>query len=325
MRTTSRHDANWGILFEVINPASPRAVLADDLELPYATDLNVSMRWGLPRSSGSVTLSYIDRDYKNLLEAFVGDQGTTVVPVPGSGESVEVDTIVWDNAAQAERRYQAIAATWDYRPGFRWNLGGSWTYGETTGNVEEVLEETGLGSAIETYGRSRPEAAAVPFGNLATDIRHRFNLWGNYRFDLGRAGALVLGALATYQSGAPWNRSARVRFSPDPDYLNEGGFNRYTHYFDGRGNNRFDDWSSFDLSARYQLPIFRRLDGWLKVNVVNVFNDDALISFDTTASAVPDAGTGDLEWQPEATFGTPRTVNDYQVPRRYQLTLGLAF
>ena len=122
-----------------------------------------------------------------------------------------------------------------------------------------------------------------------------------------------------------WSRTAAVNFSTDPEgeYVNAATA-QYTYFFDGRGNNGFDDWWSFDLSGRFQFRIFKRLEAWVKATVTNVFNNSALVQFDTT-------GSGDISdpanpmWTPSSTFGTPRGPEDYQIPRVYQFTLGLAF
>ena len=114
-----------------------------------------------------------------------------------------------------------------------------------------------------------------------------------------------------------------MSFSDDPVYVNETS-NRYWHYFDGRGNNSFDDWWSLDLSGRYQFPIGGKLDGWVKVTVLNVFDNDALVAHQTAGQAVNNAA-GTLVWEPFPGFGEARSQFDYQRPRSYLFTLGLTF
>ena len=127
------------------------------------------------------------------------------------------------NFSIANRRYKALVATWDYRPGVRWNIGGNWTYSELTGNWEGSNPNNSgpVLSPIGNYERTRPEGAAVPYGNLYDDTPHRIQAWGNYRFDLKRAGSLVLGGIARFESGSNWSRTAGVPLADDPDYNNE--------------------------------------------------------------------------------------------------------
>jgi len=332
-------DAQWGVLANVLDPEQPTAFLADDLELPRADELTLGVRAALPRNTGSFTLTYVDRDYKRQIDDFVGDLGTTTISDPVTGESLPpFDNTVWANASVGDRRYQAVVATWNYRPGVRWSIGGNWTYSELTGNWEGNNPGNSffVGTPIGDYERSRPEANAVPQGNLYDDTAHRVQAWGNYRFDLKRTGSLVLGGIARFQSGSNWSRTAQVLLADDPGYNLPPG-STYEHFFDGRGNNTFDHGWTFDLSTRWQFPIFTRLNGWLKATVLNVFNNDALIAYDTSGFASDD-GMGNLSWEPVGNcdpgdspsvdctgFGRIRSQDDYQSPRAYVFTLGLAF
>ena len=54
-----------------------------------------------------------------------------------------------------------------------------------------------------------------------------------------------------------------MAYASDPGYANEAG-QSYTHYFDGRGQNTYEDWWSLDLSSRWTFPI------WLYVSVTGV-------------------------------------------------------
>jgi hypothetical protein len=332
-------DTRWGVLAGVVDPEQPTVFLADDLELPRTDEFTLGVRAALPRNTGSLTLTYVDRDYKREIDDFVGDLGTTTISDPVTGESLPpFDNTFWGNSAVADRRYRAIVATWDYRPGVRWDVGGNWTYSELTGNWEgnNPLRSIFHGTPIGNYERSRPEAAAVPHGNLYDDTPHRIQAWGNYRIDLKRAGSLVLGGIARFESESNWSRTAQVLLADDPAYNNEVG-QTYEHFFDGRGNNSFDSWWSLDVSARWQFTIFKRLDGWLKATVVNVFDNDDLIAYDTTGFA-EDNSAGILSWAPTGNcgpgdspsvdctgFGRIRNQGDYQQPRSYLFTLGLAF
>jgi hypothetical protein len=126
-----RDDEQWGVVVAIQDPDQPTAFLADDIDLPYTDELTLGVRAALPRDSGSLTVTYIDRDSKDMFEDFVGGFGEEqlVDPAdPTSGETLLLDRTVWGNAPTAERRYRAIVLNGDYRPGARWNVGGNWTY-----------------------------------------------------------------------------------------------------------------------------------------------------------------------------------------------------
>ncbi len=328
----------WGIVNAVTDPAQPTQFLASGINAPYANDFNFSVRYALPRNSGSFVFAFIDRRFKKLIDDFVGGFGTTTIsnPLPPPAANFSFDTRFWNNTSQAQREYQAANFIADWRPSANWGIGGNYTWSQTQGNYEgEGRNQPAIGTAIGNWVDSRPRAAAVPFGTLDEDITHRLRGWGTYRWNFNRAGQFVLGSVITYQSGQVWSNTADVPYNDNPAYLNDTG--TFTYYFDGRGNNRFNNWWRVDVSGRYQFPIWKQLNGWLKVDVLNATNEGTLISYGTAGSAVTNAA-GTLVWQangncdqsdPPSTscsqFGRIRNQGDYQQPRTYLLTLGLTF
>jgi outer membrane receptor protein involved in Fe transport len=334
----------WGITSTIKDPEQPTQFLASDITAPYADDFNFSVRHALPRNSGSLVLAIADRRFKGLIDDFVGGYGFTTVTDPDPSDpnnpaSFTFDSRWWANAAQAERRYTAATLVVDWRPSPNWGVGGNYTFAQTQGNYEGEAEfRPASGSQIGNWVESRPESTAVPYGLLDVDIPHRLRAWGNYRWNFDRAGQFVVGSVFTYESGRVWNRVADVSYGDDPDYLDDS-INVYTHYFEGRGSDRFDGWWRVDLSGRYQFPIWKRLQGWLKVDVLNFTNESAVTSYLTSASAVTNTA-GVLVWEPNGNcgpgkdpwpstscsqFGRIRNEDDYQQPRTYLFTIGLTF
>jgi hypothetical protein len=323
----------WNLVTFVNDTQQPVQFLGDGVTAPYANDFNFSVRYALPRNSGSLVFALTDRKFKNLLDDFVGgvegpnglffrDVVDPLPPDPNDPASFPFDWVKWDNASQAERQYQAFTVIADYRPSANWGIGGNYTYSQTQGNYEgEGRNQPAIGTAIGTYVASRPTEAAVPFGTLNSDIPHRLRFWGNYRWNFDRAGQFVLGAIYTYQSGFVWSQSANVSYSDTPEYINDQG--TYTHYYFGRGNQRFQGFWAADLSARYQFPIWKRLQGWVKVDMINFTNEGTLTSFNTSGST--DNSGGVPQWAPGGAFGRIESELDYQTPRQYLLTLGLTF
>jgi hypothetical protein len=317
-------DSNWGIITTITDPQQPTRFLADEIEAPYADELNLTVKRALPRNTGTFSISYIDRKYRNLLDDFVGGLGSvTVIDPKGSGASFDFDTTIWDNAEAARRDYNAVALTFDFRPSVLWNVGGNYTYAETRANYEgEGRNTPSSGSIIGDYPDSVNQEAAVPYGFSDDDLRHRARVWGTRTFDFGRAGSLVLGGIGTYQSGLPYSLTGLVPLADDPDYLNDTG--TYTFFVGGRGTQRFSGFWRLDLSGRYAFNIVKDFNAYLKVDVINVTNNDELIAFNTGGSVV-DNGNGILVFQPGAAFGTPRNKLDYQTPRSYFLAFGVEF
>jgi outer membrane receptor protein involved in Fe transport len=337
-----RNDAHWGITTSVTDPNQPTSLIDPGAKSPYSNDLNFSVKRALPRNSGTFTLTYTKREYRDLLSGFRGGQGiVTVVDPFGSGVSSDFDLTVWKNSDEAKRDYDAITATFDWRPSAVWNLGGNYTISDAKGNYEgEGRNTPASGSVIGFYPNSVNKQMAYPYGFLSTDIRHRVNLFGAYRLNFDRAGNLVLGGVFRYQSASPWNRVLTQRLANDPEYIRDTG--SYSAFFNGRGNDRFNGWWRLDMSARYQFPIYQRLNAYVKVDVINILNNDEVINWQTTGTpvTVPAQGTGlpNIMWAPAgncglddppstacSSFGRITGQGNYQTPRSYLLTLGLQF
>ncbi len=354
-----RNDAYWQQVIGYTSPVQATAFQDDAIEAPYADDYNLSVRHALPRNTGSVVVSYINRDYKNLLDDFLGQacqygfsidncSNTTTVVNPAGGRNT-VDTRIYSNNDAARREYEAINLIWDYRPSSRWLISGNYTYGKTRGNYEgEGRNTPSSGSVIGDYPLSVNQAAAIPFGPTDDDIPHRFIGLASYNFDLNRFGSLAVGSVLTYQSGYPWSVTGLVPLTPRPEYASESG--SFTYYFGEngevnqheRGSHRFNDWWSLDLSTGYELPIFSDFNLFLKVAVTNILNNDTLISHQTTGIANRDAAGNVISWSPSGTCnGAPATINsrsrtctgfgrirdqlDYQDPREFLVTVALDF
>ena len=346
-------DSLWTILSGFSGPGIPNEYLADDISAPFARDFQLSVRKALPNNTGTVVLTYIDREFKDLLTDFVGGvcelglnfthqastcptaNVTDILGADGNPTGNQVDTTVWANDPSARRSYEGLSLQVDLRPSSRWGIGGSVTVSEAIGNYEGEGENTPAGGGVlGTYIDSRPEEAAAPFGTVDEDVPTRLRLWGSYRFDFGRAGNLSLSAIASAQSGQTWSRTATTSYIDQPQYLNDVG--SYTHFFGGRGTESFDNWRRLDFSARWDIGYWKSFGVWLKTTVINITNEDSLLEFNTNASAVNNNGV--LTWVPNGNCGlgdTPSTSctgfgriaseEQYQRPREFFFTVGLSF
>jgi Carboxypeptidase regulatory-like domain/TonB dependent receptor/TonB-dependent Receptor Plug Domain len=367
VQTILRDDSNWVQSNLIGDPNFPTTWVSSDAKSPYSNEWNLSLRSALPRNSGFVALTYTDRAYKNLMTSFIGLACTDFGRCEGSGDrsvlpsGAFVDTTVWDNDSRAKRDYQGLAVQGDWRPTTRMIVGGNWTFSETKGNYEgEGLNQPASGSVFGSRERAINLAAAAPYGFLAQDIRHRANAYATYRFDFGRAGDLSTSGIINYRSGTPYNRSAAVNRSNVPEYVSSVTAGAYTHFFDGRGNNRFDSVWSLDTALRYSVPVVWRVAPFLKFDVRNILGNDQLIQYQTTGVSFVNAGV--LQWVPSGNaapiltsganagqpnpsynascnpdsgsfspstactgFGRIRDQFDYQTPRTFLITAGISF
>jgi hypothetical protein len=357
-----RNDDFWELFALVGDPAFPTVYVSRDAESPYSEEFNISLRTALPRNSGFASLTYTHRDYNNLFTGFTGLPCTDFGLCEGAGDYSAVpggrvvDTTVWANDPRTRRDYDGLAVQFDYRPTGRMNFGGNWTWSETRGNYEgEALNQPASGSVWGSRERNKPMESAAPYGYLAPHIRHRANVYGTYRFGLGRAGALSTSGIVNYRTGRVYSRTAAVAVAAVPEYVTSTG--SYTHFFDGRGNNEFPSVWSLDTALRYSVPLIAGVSPFVKLDVRNVLNLDRLISWQTTGVAVPvnraDGSRSHFEWagSGSANPNAPATYNpacdpdsgqfspsrtctgfgriagpaNYQVPRTFLLSVGLQF
>ena len=349
-----QNDALWQTISGFSGPGIANEYLANDISAPYAEDLQLSVRKALANNAGTIVLTYINRDFEDLLSDFVGGVCTlglnfshdvsscsngaanfTDILDANGQVTGQVDTTVWANDPNARRSYEGLSLSVDLRPSSTWGIGGSITVSEAIGNYEGEGENTPAGGGVlGAYIDSRPEEGASPFGTVDEDVPTRLNLWGSYRLDFGRAGNLNLSAIARAESGQVWSRTATTPYNNQPQYLTDNG--TYTHFFGGRGTQRFENFRRLDFSARYDIKFWRSLGLWVKATVINLTNEDALIEYNTDASAQNINGV--LTWVPNGNCGlgdTPSTsctgfgrISDeeqYQRPREYFFTVGLQF
>jgi len=351
LQAATRNNAYWPLILSYSDPNQPSSFLANDIQAPYANEITASIRGNLPRQLGTAVLTYVNRDYKKLIDNFVGDvcdfninfgkscpaANTTTIVDPSGTPVAQVDSILWANNPQAHRKYEALTAFWNLRPTGRWSLGGNYTYSTTRANYEGEGQNTpSSGSPLGDYVKAVNPVAASPDGYSNEDIRHRLNVFGTYRLEMNRFGSLVLGSVFLYQSALPFSLTAQVPYGNVPTYLGAAG--TYTYYFGSRGSQRFDDIWSLDLSTRYDIPIWQRVGTFLKVGVTNVTNNHNVLQFQTTGRAVFDANGNPVSWQPSGNcglgdapsknctgFGHIRNDQDYQRPRTYLVSLGFDF
>lgn len=157
-------------------------------------------------------------------------------------------------------------------------------------------------------------------------------LWTTYNVDLGRAGDLATGIIYRYDSPQTFSFETSVPLSDaqlgrNPGYTSLPGAQDL--FFGPRGAGKFDSSSLFDVSLLYAVPVFKRVEPWVKLQVNNVFNDDSLIEHNVgivaDESGPRDADNLPLNFLPGSSFGRATDVDHYVVPREYLISAGIRF
>jgi hypothetical protein len=128
-----------------------------------------------------------------------------------------------------------------------------------------------------------------------------------YRYNSGLTYSLAA-------SGVPLSASQRAA---DPGYVRLPS--SQTVFFGERGSQSFAGYHLVDLGATYSLPIWGEARPWLKIEILNLLNNQTLISWDTAiaanAAGPMDANGLPLEYVKGARFGQATRNADYPRPR----------
>jgi hypothetical protein len=191
------------------------------------------------------------------------------------------------------------------------------------GNFEgEGANTPAVGSFVGDYPEMLVAERTFPMGHLDDFQRHRLRVWGAYNLTSRRFGTLDVAPVWRVNSGRSYSLAATgvplsaVQAANNPGY---SGVPTQTLFFGERGSQFFKGFGLFDLALNYGIPVWRSVSPWVKVEVLNVMNNQKLISWDTTVT--PDnAGPKDeyglpLNYIQGARFGQATRSADYPRPR----------
>lgn len=294
--------------------------IEDGLSSPVTKEfaLSIDLARG-SRASGSA--SYIWRRTSGFIDdEIVAGNGITTVTRDGV-DLQEATNVVYRNSEDLERRYQALAFQGRYRLTSHWDVRGNWTIQlRNHGNYEgEATNQPGVRSFLGNFPEAFDPDRISPDGRLANFQRHRARLWSIYSLDPGGKGTLSFSGLVRFESGRPYSsvirdypitdtQAALLSAYPDPPLSQD-------LFFGERGAQTFPSYALLDVSANYDVPVFRALRPWVKVDLFNLLNNDKLVGYSTTIVPVPDGPVDSLglptTFQNASSFGSPRGTNDY--------------
>ena len=274
--------------FDDVFASFPTANVFYDSELSSPLTKEYTYSFAASAGKASAEATYVWRHTDQLIEDFVNvTNGTTEVNQPG------VDLILTNkvlaNTDLAERDYQALLFQGDYRVLPNVTIAGNWTLQlENDGNYEGEAPNRIVPSAIGDYPEMLSEARHFPSGRLPGFQRHKVHLWGIYRMDLGAAGDATVSGLWRFNSARTYSLRATNQLITLTQVLAlfDAGYPDFpltqTLYYGPRGSESFEGYGVFDTSFSYNVPIFRSLRPWVKADVFNLFNNQTLISWNTS-------------------------------------------
>jgi hypothetical protein len=294
----------------------------DELTSPLTREFTVALAREFGR--GWARATYVKRHATDFIEDFITIEGGTTA-IARNGLSAVFDNSVYSNTDLAERRYQAVDLQSAYRPRANLALNAQWTIQlENHGNFEgESANNPAIPSLIGDYPEILAADRSFPDGRLDDFQRHKVRMWASYALDMRGWGSLDIVPLYRVSSGRTFSLVAgAVALTPaqialDPGYARLPASQPV--FFGGRGAQTFEGSQLFDLAVTYTVPVWQSVRPWVKVEALNVFNSQKLLTWDTTVAA-DNAGAKDALGLPLAytrgpNFGTATSNANYARPR----------
>jgi Carboxypeptidase regulatory-like domain/TonB dependent receptor/TonB-dependent Receptor Plug Domain len=292
-------------------------------------------------------LTYQWRSVSGFIEDFIDTTtGQTLVNQDGVDLGL-FDNRVFRNSDVPQRDYQALLLQGQYRVSTRLTLQGHWTMMlKDEGDFEgEATNQPALSSLYGDYPEVFSPARNFPVGRFDDFQRHKIRLWATYNVPLGRFGSLDLSGMYRFNSGLAYSLTARnvdltdtqLAIAEAAGYASAPNDGVQTLYFGKRGAQTFPGYALVDFSAQYGIPVWQTLRPYLKFDVYNLFNNDKLISWNTTVFPNFDGPTDALglptTYTEGPSFGKPTSAQNYPAwapggsdgGRTFRLAFGLRF
>ena len=297
---------------------------ADDLKSPLTKEFTVGLARELG-GKGYARVTYVNRHATDFVEDFITvDGGRTTIN--RNGLVGTFDNTVYANTDLARREYQAVDFLSAYRLNSALSLNGQWTVQlENNGNFEgESANNPAIPSLIADYPETYVADRSFPMGRLDDFQRHKVRVWANYSLDLHQFGRLDVAPLYRFNSARTFSLVAAAVALTPAQAANNPGYVRLPAsqpvFFGGRGSQEFEDYALFDLGVTYGVPVWQSLRPWVKMEVLNLLNNQQLISWDTTVAAdlagPKDANGLPLNYVAGPNFGKGTSNANYARPRQ---------
>ncbi len=321
--------------------------IRDTLKSPYANEYTLGVN-GTIGGRASYRVDFVRRQYGDFYNTVVDMSTGRVSDTVGNTYDLGIN----NNTNALDRNYTALQTQFSYRfPGL--TIGANWTWSHTLGNIDGENTTSGpIAATQDTYPEYKQASWNNPYGSLATDQRHRVRIFGSWDlpFVPKEIGIASLSLVQAYETGSPYGAVATVRsrtYVTNPGYVTPPS--SVTYYYTARDAYHWDDVKRTDLGLNLSTKIANTVEIFVQPQVINLFNNQAVIAGDVTVRTALSPGTGNTflpfnpftetpvkrptgdtsvktaNWDFGPAFGTPRNSADYQQPRTFILTMGIRF
>lgn len=295
---------------------------ADNLKSPLTRETTLSL--GRDFGKGLWTRGrFVHRRATGFVEDYITiADGKTVVTRNGVNFGT-FDNAVYRNSDLPKREYDAFDVQSGWQASQALSVAGQWTVQlRNNGNFEG---ESANSPAVPSIIADNPEMFVerdFPMGRLDDFQRSKVRMWASYSLGLGQAGRLDLAPMYRYNSARTFSYVATVAMSAQ-QLANNPGYARppasQTLYFGDRGAGTFAGYGLVDLATTWSVPVWRAVSPWVKLEMLNLANNQKPISWDTSITAnlngARDANGLPLEYIKGANFGNPTSTTSYPRPR----------
>lgn len=336
-------EANGGLSRPTVGAALPgvNQRVSPDLQSPSVDEV----AGGLTKRFGPRALVRVDGVYRKYEDFYSTRVDTTTGQVTNDlGQRFDLNIV--ENTNAVERQYAGMNVATSWRPAGRLTVGAAYTLSRTWGSVDG---ETSAGGPTTATARFYPEYREArwnyPVGDLSMDQRHKARIHAVYTQSVLGQGDLSVGVVQAINSGTPYAAIGDVAVSP---YVPAGlGYRSapaaLPYYFTARDGFRAESSSSTDVAAtlRYRMPGARQAQLFLKADVLNLFDESAVVNpFFLNTGVLTNRTTPSryapfdpftqtpvqgVNWDLGPTFGQAQSRFAYQVPRTYRVSMGIRF
>lgn len=313
-----------------------------NLNTPYGDEYTVGASFRLG-NRGVVRADYVHRKYGSFYASEITPNNP--VEVPNSGGEVVDDEVYINDDSIYNRKYDAVMTRLDYRIGSRWNIGANYTWSKAWGNFNGETYDSGpVPGGFFQYQEYREASWNVPNGYLGIDQTHKFQAWVVWDVIASSHHNLSLSLLQGFYSGTPYSAFGSVdvvEYVGDPADLGYYGWpGTPSYYFSDRGAFRTEDVSRTDISLNYSFFINiggGQLEVFLQPEVVNLFNEHAVVSPNTTTltyrndsslesfDPFTETPVEGVNWRKGSSWGEAQSETDFQQARTVRFSVGLRF
>jgi hypothetical protein len=331
------------------------AVVPDSLVSQSTDEISVGATKRLG-NRGLLRADVVHRDYEDFYSNITTPDTSVDVPFIGDSDQALVGNF---GDAVLEREYLGLHLQGRYRFLDRLTVNLNYTLSELEGNVEGENGPSGpLTSSPNAFREYFDPAWSFPVGKLGSDQTHKARLWAIYDLLDTDHHNLSVSVLQSYDTGSPYSLSGGVDTRPvvaNPGYAIPP--TSVTYFFSDRGGFRFDDITRTDFSLNYSFlwgAFGRQIEVYLQPEVLNAWNEDGLVDFDTRIRTAATANANGacpgahnpvtnpnsrcirfnpftetpvegVHWAKFASFGQPLNQFDFQLPRTFRFSVGFRF